>query len=314
VPPLVSVLIPCFNAGAFIGETLESVLRQTWPSIEIVIVDDGSTDNSAEVIAEFARASVTVVTQANKGAAAARNHAFERCSGDFIQFLDADDVLSPAKLEVQLARLFDHPNAVAAAPWEPFYTTIGDGTGRVQSIDTDKSSIDWVIENWCGQFGNMLPARWLSPRAIVQKAGPWRPDLSLADDGEYFTRLALCVDSVLFADGGHCYYRNGVQGSLSDSRSPRAWASLFTVLDLCEGYIRARRDDETVRNGFAIRWQDLAYASYPYDHRLAEKALVRAGALSAARARPEGGLTFQIARRVFGWRAARMMQVASGRP
>src|ERR1700733_11674578 len=85
--PLVSVLIPCFNAGSYIGETLESVFRQTWPAIEIVVVDDGSTDGSAREIRRIARSNLILIESEHRGAAASRNEAFERSRGSFIQYL-----------------------------------------------------------------------------------------------------------------------------------------------------------------------------------------------------------------------------------
>src|SRR5262245_61591228 len=104
-PPLVSILIPCFNAERYIGETLESVFRQSWSSIEVIVVDDGSGDESAREIERFKTAGVRLVRQENTGAAAARNRAYSESSGDFIQFLDADDLIDPKKIERQMARI-----------------------------------------------------------------------------------------------------------------------------------------------------------------------------------------------------------------
>jgi glycosyltransferase involved in cell wall biosynthesis len=90
--PQVSVLIPCFNAEPFISETLESVLSQTWPNIEVVVVDDGSQDLSAQVIERYESRGVRLVRQPNRGAGAARNTALDASSGSFVQFRDADDL------------------------------------------------------------------------------------------------------------------------------------------------------------------------------------------------------------------------------
>ena len=92
--PLVSILIPAYNAQQYIAETIRSALAQTWPRKEIIIVDDGSIDGTLALARSFASASVQVVTQQNQGAAAARNKAFSLCQGDFIQWLDADDPLN----------------------------------------------------------------------------------------------------------------------------------------------------------------------------------------------------------------------------
>ena len=95
---LVSILIPAFNAQESIAETLQSAIAQTWPRKEIIVVDDGSTDATLAIARQFESDSVRVVTQKNQGAAAARNMAFSLSHGDYIQWLDADDLLAPDKI------------------------------------------------------------------------------------------------------------------------------------------------------------------------------------------------------------------------
>jgi glycosyltransferase involved in cell wall biosynthesis len=104
--PLVSILIPCYNAEHFVAEAIESALAQTYRPIEVICVDDGSTDNSLEVIRSFGD-KISWETGPNRGGCAARNRALELSRGEFIQFLDADDVLFPNKIEVLLPHLLD---------------------------------------------------------------------------------------------------------------------------------------------------------------------------------------------------------------
>jgi glycosyltransferase involved in cell wall biosynthesis len=94
---LVSILIPAYNAEKWIGDTVRSALNQTWPNIEVIVVDDGSQDRTVMAAHRYAAGNLKVVTQANKGAAAARNHAYSLAQGDWIQWLDADDLLAPEK-------------------------------------------------------------------------------------------------------------------------------------------------------------------------------------------------------------------------
>src|SRR4030095_524507 len=101
--PLVSILIPAYNAERWIANTIQSALAQTWPRKEIIVVDDGSTDQTLQVARQFASKTISIVTQENKGASAARNRACELCQGDYIQWLDADDLLSPDKVAKQMA-------------------------------------------------------------------------------------------------------------------------------------------------------------------------------------------------------------------
>ena len=105
--PLVSILIPAYNAQQWLSDTSESALAQTWEKTEIIVVDDGSTDQTPHLARKFASKSVRVVAQENRGAAAARNTAYAACQGDYIQWLDADDLIDPDKVEVQMRRRGD---------------------------------------------------------------------------------------------------------------------------------------------------------------------------------------------------------------
>jgi glycosyltransferase involved in cell wall biosynthesis len=105
----ISVVIPCYNAAAYVGEAVRSVLTQTLPPHEVIVIDDGSTDASATVLSEFG-SSVTLVRQTNQGVAAAVNLGVSKARGEAIAFLDADDVWLPDKLERQVAVLMAEPS------------------------------------------------------------------------------------------------------------------------------------------------------------------------------------------------------------
>jgi glycosyltransferase involved in cell wall biosynthesis len=312
--PTVSVLIPCYNAEKFIGETLESVFRQTWPKMEVIVVDDGSSDNSANVVRRLRRPTLTLIEQDNRGQTAALNVCLSRAVGDFVQYLDADDLIEPDKIERQMRRLIDRPRCVASAEWGRFRSSPEETHFNPETVWRDLRPLDWLALSRVDGLGMMFPALWLIPMSIVLAVGPWVECLTLNNDAEYFTRVLLACDRVLFCPGARCHYRSNLQGSLSRRKSPRAWASQFRVTELCEGYVREHEDSERVRRGFALSWQHLAHASYPYDPGLAELALARSRALHPVVIRPDGGAAFAIVSRVVGWRAARRLQVASGRP
>ena len=111
--PLVSVLVPVYNGAAFLSDALTSVQRQTYQNFEIIVVDDGSSDNSHALAQKFAEADCRVKTlrQTNGGTQAARNTALHHASGEWIALLDQDDVWLPKKLEVQMALLAESPRA-----------------------------------------------------------------------------------------------------------------------------------------------------------------------------------------------------------
>src|ERR1700677_199622 len=103
--PLVSILIPAHNAQKCVAETIRSALAQTWSRKEIIVVDDGSTDHTLAVARRFESESVKIFASKNQGAAATRNYAFQFSQGEYIQYLDADDLLAPDKIERQLGAL-----------------------------------------------------------------------------------------------------------------------------------------------------------------------------------------------------------------
>ena len=120
--PLVSILIPAYNAETWIADTIESAIAQTWPHKEIIVVDDGSTDGTLAIARQFESNEVRVVTQSNQGAAAARNKAFSLSRGDYIQWLDADDLLSPDKIAHQMRqrRRQGIERTLFSSPWASF--------------------------------------------------------------------------------------------------------------------------------------------------------------------------------------------------
>src|SRR5207253_4450011 len=137
----------------------------------------------------------------------------------FIQFLDADDLISPTKIELQILRLIDNPNAIASAEWGRFQSEPSEVDWNPEPVWQDMSPLDWLAASRAQGLGMLFPALWLVPRKVIDRAGFWDESLSLGDDGEYFTRVILNCRRVLFCSGARCYYRSGVHGSLSWNKS-----------------------------------------------------------------------------------------------
>ncbi|RLD48330.1 MAG: glycosyltransferase family 2 protein, partial [Bacteroidetes bacterium] len=162
---LVSILIPVYNAENWLEETIQSALNQAWDNTEIIIVDDGSTDNSPEIARSFASDKVQVISQKNAGAAAARNRAFAASKGYYIQKQDADDLLAPEKIEKQMVRLQkESETTVASGPFDYF---TGEPVNRITKADHAyrdyKNPLDWLVESM--QKQDMFPPLvWLTPR------------------------------------------------------------------------------------------------------------------------------------------------------
>ncbi len=218
--PLVSIIIPCYNAEIFIAETLNSVLAQTYTHWECIVVDDHSTDKSMNIVQGYVESypeKIKLIINHIKGACTARNKAFELSNGEFIQYLDADDLLDPKKIEVQLNALLNNKTNIAIGNWIKFKNNRNDLNESHQLSYLAKSnytSSEWIIMNPLG-----CTHAWLIPRNIIQKAGLWDIRLKRNQDGEFIDRVVAHAQKVLFTPDAKVYYRAGVSNSISSGSS-----------------------------------------------------------------------------------------------
>lgn len=314
---LVSILIPAYNAEATLAATLESALAQTWPSTQVVVVDDGSSDNTLAVAQAYRPRGVTVVAQPeNQGQTATLNRAMAAMSPEaaFVQFLDADDVISPTKIEEQMRRLLSEPpRTLATCAWGRFYDDNPLSAVFVPRPDQRdyEQPIEWLIDDWTGR-GTMPPGAWLFPRAVVDAVGPWNEQLTLNNDMEYFTRAVLEARRIVYCENARLYYRSG-HVNLSGRRDPAALASQREVIRLSGERLRAREDSPRTRHAAACYWQTLATMAYPANQELAAEAEATAYALGGSPIMLDGGRLLKVARRVLGWRTALRLQRVSHR-
>ncbi|WP_245844487.1 glycosyltransferase family 2 protein [Nibricoccus aquaticus] len=322
IPPLLSILIPAYNAAPWIDTTLRSALAQTWPNTELIVVDDGSTDTTLALANAFASAhsaaSIRVVTQPNRGASAARNHALRLARGDYIQFLDADDWIAPDKITIQLDRLIPlGPRALASASWVRVDREfLHNGEPSTRSSITfpqppppnarDLTGIEFLQLNF-ETISMMHPAAWLAPRALLDAAGPWDESLSLNDDGEYFARVALASTGIVFCPDARSFYRSNLSGSLSRRKDPRALASLHRSVELTLSHLLAADSSPRSTAAAAFAWKWAAFELYPSSPDLSRDAERRSLALGGSpRPFPASG-RFQLLSQLLGWRLARRL-------
>lgn len=305
--PTVSIVIPCYNAEPWVAATLESALAQTCPDKEIILVDDGSRDRGLDVARSYVSRGVTVIAQANRGAAAARNRGLEVARGEFIQFLDADDLLAPDKIERQLAvARAQGPLSLLSGQWGRFEQTIAATQFRPEALCRDDDPVDWVVTKF-EQNAMMHPAAWLVSRELARRAGPWDERLTLDDDGEYFTRVVLHATSVRYCADALSYYRSNLATSLSQRQSPAAWDSALLAIELSIEKLLAREDSPRTRHAAASALQRFVYESYPGSVAQHPRVQARIQALGGTELPPEGGGRFQLARRLLGWRLAKRL-------
>jgi hypothetical protein len=300
--PLVSVIIPCRNGAAWLAEAIESCLRQSWRNREILVVDNGSSDASMAVARRYQGPSLTVLECLRPGASAARNAGLERARGDFIQFLDADDVLHPDKISMQLERLAAGPAmAIAAGAWARFRHQPDEAAFVVEPVWCDLTPEQFLISSWLG--GGMMPNfAWLAPRAVIDRAGRWNERLSLNDDGDFFCRVALASSGILFCGDARGYYRSSAGPTLSGRRDREALQSAFTAIDLSCGRLLHHSHSASAAKACAAHYQRFAYDAYPDAVDLVEAAERRVGELGGSDLRPPGGVAFRVISRCFGWK------------
>lgn len=246
--PLVSILIPAYNSQRWIADTIQSALAQTWSRTEIIVVDDGSRDATLPVARQFESSRVKVLTQPNQGAAAARNTAYSVCQGDYIQWLDADDLLAPEKIECQMAFVDagGDRRTLFSGPWGYFVRRPQRAQFTPTSLWHDLSPLEFMLRK-LGQNLSMQTATWLTARGLAEAAGGWDGRLLGDDDGEYFSRVVLACDGIWFVPGAKVYYRR-VPGSLSQlGGSERKLAAQLLSLQLGVKYIRSMEDSPRVR-------------------------------------------------------------------
>jgi glycosyltransferase involved in cell wall biosynthesis len=249
--PLVSIVVPAYNAEKWIAETLRSAINQTWKRKEIIVVDDGSKDETLKIAKRFGSKSVKVVTQENLGACGARNKGLTLAQGDYIQWLDADDLLSPDKVSQQMERRGGEENGLTlfTSAWGKFFFRSERANFVSDSLWRDLLPVDWLVTKFAEGVW-MNPVAWLVSRRLSELGGPWNERLSFSgdDDGEYLCRIVARSERVEFVPEARSFYRIGNVGSLSWRKSDLALESFFLATCLCISHLLSLEDSERTRS------------------------------------------------------------------
>jgi glycosyltransferase involved in cell wall biosynthesis len=310
--PLISILIPAFNAQEWIADTLRCAVHQTWPRKEIIIVDDGSTDSTLAIAKQFESESdfVRVVSQKNQGAAASRNQALCLCQGDYIQWLDADDLLAPDKIAKQMAALdrFGNRRTLLSSPWGRFIYRYYRTTFVPTRLWCDLPPTEWLLRKM-GENLFMQTANWLVSRELTEAAGPWNTELLGDDDGEYFCRVLLASDGVRFVPEARVYYRQSGFSSLSYvGRSDRKVEALWQSMRLHIGYLRSLEESQRVRAACVKYLQTLLIYFYPERPDIVEQAEQLASELGGQLEIPRLSWKYSWIKAAFGWGLAKRVR------
>jgi glycosyltransferase involved in cell wall biosynthesis len=308
--PLVSILIPAYNAEKTVAETIQSAIDQTWPLKEILVVDDGSKDRTAEVARGFESKNVLVVTTENAGAATARNKLLKLSQGDYIQWLDADDLLAPDKIHRQLsaAQRDENRRILLSSPWAPFYYRTRSARFIQNSLCQDLTPFEWLLRKMSENL-HMQTATWLTSRELTEAVGPWDTRLLSDDDGEYFCRALLASQGTRFVEGPGVFYRMSPSSRLSyigasDKKKDALWVSMKQYIR----YLRLLEDSERARKACLTYLGNWYLNFYPERSDIMAEIQSLAAELQGRLESPRLRWKYAWMRPVFGWKVAKWAQ------
>jgi glycosyltransferase involved in cell wall biosynthesis len=227
----ISVIIPAYNRAGLIGETLQSLLNQTLPAKEIIVVDDGSTDGTGEAVEhEFSvfskqlsgnskfkiqNPTLKILRQANSGPGVARNRGLREATGKYILFFDSDDIAMPDRLGRQVDVLENSGADIAVSPWIKFHD-YGMGIEFDNFIfqsalpDASSSLLEWWLQRW-----SIVLQAMLFRRSFIDKIGTFREDMPSHQDSEFMTRVWLHEPQVAFNKACGTLYRIHKMGNIT---------------------------------------------------------------------------------------------------
>ena len=218
----VTICIPCHNAANWISQAVQSALDQQGVEPEVIVVDDGSTDGSADLVREFGDR-VTLLVGPKKGATHARNLAWQHGSGEWVQFLDADDFLEPRKIITQLDEASADADVIYSPVWIETWTNTGSTREQSQTSPSEDIYTQWLT--WrIPQTGGAL---WR--RAALESLGGWNPDQPCCQEHEIYLRAILAEKRFRFSPTAGAVYRIWSEETLC-RKDPRLVARVRTVL------------------------------------------------------------------------------------
>ena len=262
-PPLVSILIPLYNAKNYIEETIAKALNQSYPNIELIIVDDHSTDNSLELAQKYSSDKVHIYTNPKKGGNSARNYAFEKSKGEYVKFMDADDYCTDDMIEKQMKRILKEgdKDTLIFSPVKMLYP---DDKLFLPPREIDKDytpGIELLIDIWRGKGWN-CPHCHLMHRDLFIKSGGWNETIIKNQDGEFFARVAAKASKSLFVKDVYAIWRQTGLG-VSSQMSLKAQESMLHTYDIISHLILNYKDNEENRYNCGKYIGNFVYSNYP---------------------------------------------------
>lgn len=307
---LISVIMPAYNAAAYIGEAICSVLQQTWQQWELIIVDDGSTDDTLQIVNNYSAKDnrIQVIHQSNAGVCAARNVALRYIIGDYVLFLDADDKLELNKMSSHLQEIWKYDYSSEVLTYGSCIRLLSSGKCVPSSMATLYSNyrpaISAQIAIWAKHFNSFPYSSYLVPYSLIQKVGLWDECLSRSEDSEYMARLLSEASVLRFVPEAVFYYRQ-VPNSLSTRQlTKEQLTSEAIVCDKIADLILAVDTSPQAKNACEVHYTDVLTAWYPQNRFLVSQ-MRRAMRSRGLQLNFENrGKLFHLLYHIFGWRIA----------
>ncbi len=254
--PIVSIIIPTYNMRRWIGEAIDSALAQTYPACEVIVVDDGSTDGTADFLRERYGDRIRLHVQPNAGRAAARNKGFALSQGDYIQFFDADDLMEPDALRLRVDYLQQHPE-VAVAYGRPLVFWEDD---PAHPFPSDKEryfdqGIDLKTELHAPLLWTLMA---LVRRKWVARVSGMDEDLTSNEDWHFWLKIAAAGGQFAFVDGPPVARYRQRRANSPDAALAHQWSGIQT-LEKIKSLVRDRADYPDLAVDRAIGRQQYGY-------------------------------------------------------
>jgi len=272
---LVSIIIPCYNAENWVAEAIDSCLKQTYPNIEVIVIDDGSTDRSLEIIQSYGE---QIIWQSlpHQDGNFARNTGFSLSQGEYIQYLDADDYILPDKIARQVSFLEQTQADVVYGDWR-HQRHLPDGSICLENIEVSQVQADILaslLANWW-----VALAALIYRRSAVKNSAGWDENLAAAQDRDFFLSVVMNGAKVVYQPGCYSIYRRYGSVTVSTSSKTRWLKSHQQVLSKVEGQLLEMNQlSMKYRHALAMSYFELARESLFVDYSqylvFLEKALV----------------------------------------
>lgn len=292
---LVSIIIPCYNAERWIDEAIQSCLTQTYVSVEIIVVNDGSTDGSLERLQTYGD-KIVLIDVPNGGPARARNLGVDRSAGAYIQFLDADDYLVPDKIEQHVAYLSTTNADAVYGDWRHL-THHENGASDFDAIHQAGAHNDLLRANLTGWW--VPPFALLYRRGIVEKSGGWDPTIVQSDDQDFFLSVLFAGATMGYVPNLSGIYRRYGRVTVSTASTEKWVRGTIQTLQKVEQKLQITGQLDQYRTALAHAYYHIAHSAYDVNRAL-HKTLLRKVRELDAHFIPDKPASYQWIRRTFG--------------